>query len=125
MKAEEADLFDTSEDQIRAMYDEIGLLSKKKPDGPVNKFKLKFINDVLKKVNKIMGVKYMPLDDFNTFDEDALPSVSDVVFILSQYMQSMDKFRFDNTFLDKATYDQHWYLQGNAKKMTRKPRRSV
>ena len=125
MKAEEADLFDTSEDQIRAMYDEIGLLSKKKPDGPVNKFKLKFINDVLKKVNKIMGVKYMPLDDFNTFDEDSLPSVSDVVFILSQYMQSMDKFRFDNTYQDQGTYTQQWYLQGNATKQTRRPRRSV
>ncbi len=124
MTAQDADLFDTSEDQITAMYDEIGLLSKKKPDAPVNKFKLKFINDVLKQVNKIMGAEYTPFDDFNTFDEDALPTVSDVVFILSQYLKSMDKFRFDNTYYSQGKY--YWRLHGNASpKETRRPRRSV
>lgn len=122
MKAEETDLFDTLEDQIRAMYDEIGLLSKKKPDGPVNKFKLKFINDVLKKVNKLIGAKYMPLDEFNNFDDDALPTASDVVFILSQYLQSMDKFRYDNTY--DMGLDRCWRVRGDIKK-ARRPRRSV
>ncbi|MGB2864165.1 MAG: hypothetical protein WBC05_12620 [Sedimentisphaerales bacterium] len=123
MKAKEADLFDTSEDQISTMYEEIGLLSKKKPDGPVNKFKLKFINDILKKVNKIMGAEYMPFDDFNTFDEDALPTASDVVFILSQYLKSMDKFRFDNTY--SLSGDRYWRLPGRSEKKTRRPNRHV
>ena len=124
MKAGDADLFDTLEDQMSAMYDEMGLLSKKKPDGPVNKFKLKFINDVLKKVNKIIGAEYMPFGDFNSFDEDALPTASDVVFILSQYLKSMDKFRYDNTYKRSGTY--YWCLRGNAsEKETRRPRRTV
>lgn len=94
MKTKEADLFYTYIKQIESMYVEISILSKKKPDGPVNKFKLKFINGVLKTVNKLMGEEYMPFSDFDGFDEDALPTVSDVVFILSQYRKSMDTFRY-------------------------------
>ena len=37
MNEEIADLFDKTEDQIDGMYDEISLLSKKKPDSPINK----------------------------------------------------------------------------------------
>ena len=124
MKIKEADLFDTYEDQISTMYDEIGLLSKKKPDGPVNKFKLKFVNDVLKEVNTLIGAEYMPFGDFKGFDEDALPTASDVVFILSQYLKSMDKFRHDNTYCSSGYY--YWRLQGNAtEKRTRGPDREV
>ena len=123
MEANQADLFDSYEDHIKTMYDEIGLLSKKKPDGPVNKFKLKFINDVLKKANKIIGPKYMPFNDFRTFDEDALPSASDVVFILSQYLQSMDKFRHDHTYMSSGNC--YWRLGGKAsEKKTRRSRLS-
>ena len=65
MKEQEAELFDISEDQINGMYNEIGLLSKKKPDSPVNKFKLGFINEVITKVNKLLGAEYVPFDDFS------------------------------------------------------------
>jgi len=95
MKKQDADLFETYEKQIRGMYNEISLLSKKKPDAPVNKFKLKFINEILKKVNNLLGSKYMPFDGFTVFDEDELPTVSDVVFMLYQYLRCMDKFSDD------------------------------
>ena len=82
MNEETADLFDKTEDQIDGMYDEISILSKKKPDGPINKFKLKLINSLLKQANELMGEHYLPFDDFNEFDEDDIPSASDVVLIL-------------------------------------------
>jgi hypothetical protein len=44
----------------------------------------------------------MPFDGFVGFDEDALPTASDVVFMLSQYLKSMDKFRYDNTRIDRG-----------------------
>ena len=97
MNEEKANLFDKTEDQIDGMYDEISILSKKKPDGPINKFKLKLINSLLKQANDIMGEYYLPFDDFNEFDEDDIPSASDVVLILSQYLKSMDKYRYDHT----------------------------
>ena len=108
MTSEQADLFDTSEEQIKGMYNEIGLLSKKKPDGPVNKFKLKFINEILAKLNTLLGAKHRPLDGFDSFNEEDLPTASDVVFILSQYLKSMEKFRFDNTHYNGGRY--YWTL---------------
>lgn len=97
MKEADGDLFDSSEGQLKIMYREIGLLSGKKPDGSINKFKLKFINDILGKVNILLGQKYLPFEGFSGFDVDKLPTASDVVFILSQYLKSMDKYRHDNT----------------------------
>lgn len=124
MTEEEADLFDTCEEQIQGMYHEIGVLSKKKPDGPVNKFKLKFINELLMKANQLLGAKYLPLDEFTEFDTDQLPTASDVVFILSQYLRSMDKFRYDNTKRESGrTY---WKLDNrDAWKATRRSRLSL
>ena len=99
MNEEKADLFDKTEDQIQGMYEEIGLLSKKKPDGPINKFKLKLINRLIKEANTLLDDCYLPFDDFMEFEEDDLPTASDVVLILSQYLKGMDKYRFDHTYL--------------------------
>ena len=40
---ERAEQFDITEGQLHSLYIEIGELSKKKPDGPISKFKLKFM----------------------------------------------------------------------------------
>jgi hypothetical protein len=108
MIEEFADLFDKTEDQIKGLYEEIGLLSKKKPDSPINKFKLKFINKIIREANGLLKDEYVPFVDFLEFEEDDLPSASDVVLMLSQYLKSMDKFRFDNTQLRYSTY--YWIL---------------
>ncbi|MBE0672763.1 MAG: hypothetical protein IH588_19470 [Anaerolineales bacterium] len=103
MKIETAKQFDMTEEQLIGLYEEMLVLSKKSPDGPTNKFKLKFINELLAKANSLLGDSYHPLKDFDTFDEEELPTSSDVVFILSQYLKVMDKFRYDNTILDFGT----------------------
>jgi len=110
MNEENAILFDKIEDQIESMYSEIGLLSKKKPDGPTNKFKLKLINKLLKDANLLLGDEYIPFDDFQEFEEDNLPTASDVVMILSQYLKGMNKLRFDNTKYYQGYY--YWVLEG-------------
>lgn len=110
MNEENAVLFDKVEDQIEGMYSEIGLLSKKKPDGPINKFKIKLINKLLNDANALLGDQYIPFDDFKEFEEDNLPTASDVVMILSQYLKGMDKLRFDNTKYYKGRY--YWVFEG-------------
>jgi len=110
MNEKNAILFDKLEDQIAGMYSEIGLLSKKKPDGPINKFKLKLINKLLKDANILLGDQYIPFDDFQEFEEDNLPTASDVVMILSQYLKGMNKLRFDNTRYNSGRY--YWVLEG-------------
>lgn len=110
MIKENAILFDKIEDQIEGMYQEIGLLSKKKPDGPINKFKLKLINKLLIDANELLGEQYLPFEDFSEFKEDELPTASDIVLILSQYLKGMDKLRFDNTRMKSGRI--YWVLEG-------------
>ena len=40
--------------QIKDMYNELSILSKKSPDGAINKFKLKFINQLIEEANQIL-----------------------------------------------------------------------
>ena len=110
MTKDEADQFDTLETQLLGMYEEIGILSKKKPDGAVNKFKLKFINELLGKINSILEDGYLPFGEFSVFEEDELPTASDIVFVLGQYLKSMDKFRFDNTHCEMGYH--YWLING-------------
>lgn len=110
MTKDKACQFDTLETQLVGMYNEIGILSKKNPNGAANKFKLIFINEVIEKINNILGKDYLPFDNFTSFNEDELPTVSDIVFVLGQYMKSMDKYRFDNTSCYAGTY--YWNING-------------
>ncbi len=121
MNEETADRFEKAEDQINGMYDEISILSKKKPDGPINKFKLKLINRLLKQANDLIGEHYLPFDDFSEFDEDDIPSASDVVLILSQYLKSMDKYRYDHTQMSRGSC--YWVLD-DEEELTKRTKRS-
>lgn len=98
-------LFEKTEAQLEGFFEEIGNLSKKKPDDAVNPFKLGFINQMLERANQLLGDDYRPFPDFTTFDIEAMvPTTSDVVTMLSQYLRSMDKFRKDHTYKDIGMY---------------------
>jgi hypothetical protein len=90
--------FQQLEVQLKTFYDELSILSKKSPDGPLNKFKLKFVNDTLKKANAILGDTHRPFPDFELFSEDDLPSSSDAVLMLSHYLKSMARFQSDHSY---------------------------
>lgn len=110
MKRENAVLFDKTEDQVEGMYEEIGLLSKKKPDAPINRFKLRLINELLMTANELLGEKFLPFGDFRQFEEEDLPTASDVVMILSQYLKGMNRLRHDNTRYKTGRW--YWVLEG-------------
>lgn len=83
-----------AQEQLGCFLTEIGKLSTKKPDGPINKFKLKFINQILEIINAILGDEFRPFPEFTVFDiEGSVPSASDVVMMLSQYQSAMIRFR--------------------------------
>ena len=98
--------------QLKTFLEEIKVLSKKSPDGPVNKFKLRFLNDVLKKMTAILGDTHRPFPDFEMFDEDDLPTTSDVVLMLSHYADSMGRFFADHTYGDDDD-TKLWYTKGD------------
>lgn len=99
MNRASVDTFEKISGQLLSIYEEISLLSKKNPNDAVNKFKLKFVNKLLSQSNDYLDEMYKPFDDFDNFDEDDIPQNSDVVFILSQYLQCFEKLRSDNVVI--------------------------
>jgi hypothetical protein len=90
--------------QLSAMYSEISQLARKVPNDALNKFKLKLINKLLSAGNLVLLGKYRPFDDFDNFDEDDLPTNSDVAVILTQYIKQAERYRSDNIQLHGGSW---------------------
>jgi len=107
----EADVqdFERLEQQLHSMLTEMSELSKKRANDGLNKFKLKLVNVLLEGINKFLG-EQRPFKEFETFDENDLPTNSDVVVMLSQYAAAIFQHRVENTrFHD---YKWWWALPG-------------
>lgn len=78
---------------LEALSKEMDLLSKKKPNDPLNEYKVKTINRVLEP-KKL-------LDEEDTFifldilDSENLPTNSDVVLTLSQFNSAIETFYYN------------------------------
>jgi hypothetical protein len=105
MNRAELDRFEKLVGQLESVYAELSLLSKKSPNDAVNPFKLRFVNTLLGASAVTLGSGYMPFTDFEQFDSDNVPQNSDVVFILSQYLQCFEKLRADNVVYRNGTWD--------------------
>lgn len=110
MKKEEVESFEKLHIQIKGIYAELGILSKKSPDGVINKFKLKFVNQLLKESNLILGENYRPFSDFDFFNDDDLPTNSDVVLVISQYIKCLERLKNDNTYWDGSYF---WRIENS------------
>jgi len=109
MNKQQVETFLKLQPQLKSAYDEIALLSKKKPTDSLNTFKLKFTNSILSRANEILEDKYKPFpDDFTLFNEDDMPNNSDVVFILSHYLTALEKLRCDNIKKEKE-FPGNWF----------------
>ena len=96
MKRADVDLFEKLVAQLNGFHQELSISAKKSQKEPVSLFKLNFVNGVLRQCNNLLGENYRPFPDFEDFSSDALPSNSDVTFIISQYIECAEKFRSDN-----------------------------
>lgn len=105
MKQEQVDLFEKVHTQLEGLHTEISALSKKSQNDALNKFKLKFVNQILVEANIVLSDKYKPFNDFDIFSDDDLPTTSDVAMMLSQYINCLEKLRTDNV----TVYNYQWY----------------
>ena len=96
MTQQEVDSFEKVQSQLEGLHTEISALSKKSQNDALNKFKLKFVNQILSEANRLLGDKYRPFPDFTLFDENDLPTNSDVAMMLTQYLSCFEKLRADN-----------------------------
>ncbi|WP_396634522.1 hypothetical protein [Maribacter sp. R86514] len=77
---------------LESVYLEMKEFSKKKPDEPLNTFKVKNVNRLLIQIKE--GLKNEPTIDFlDLLDEETLPTNSDAILIIGQFKASMDRFR--------------------------------
>jgi hypothetical protein len=87
----EASKFEMLEKLLASIYGEMKEFSKKKPDEPLNKFKIKNINRVLEPIKDIL--KNEPSNEFlDLLDEESLPSYSDCILIIGQFNSAMHQF---------------------------------
>ena len=108
MEKKDVERFEKLHIQIKDMYSELSILSKKSPDGAINKFKLNFINQLIEEANQLLGKRYMPFSDFQRFQEDDMPFNSDVVLIISQYIKCLEKFKYAN--VKRLSGNWYWNL---------------
>lgn len=104
--------------QLGSAYAEIAALSKKSPNDAVNKFKIKLVNKILSSANDYLGERYRPIDDFLYFDEDDMPTTSDIAVVLSQYMEEAERYRSDNVADD---YGWVYVINGKASTIAAAP----
>lgn len=121
MKRENVDQFEKLVGQFQSVYEEIAILSKRAPNDAINKFKLRFINNLLGEANQLLSSQYVPFNHFSEFEEDDVPSNSDVVFILTQYIECFEKFRSDTVQLRLSTW--YWILEDDEDVQTVPPKR--
>lgn len=97
VKREQIELYEKVFSQMETLYKEISILSKNKPDNPLNKFKLRLINEILREANILLDDQSRPFVGFEVFDEEQLPFNSDAVLILSGYITSLSNWKTKNT----------------------------
>ncbi len=108
MNKRQVDAFEKLDAQLKALYDEMHTLVKKNPNDGVNIFKLRLTNAVLNSANGLLSETEKPFSFLSAFDESDLPSNSDVLIVLSQYLSCLEKIRADNIVANDWD-DREWY----------------
>ena len=95
------------------LFDEMKELSKKKPDGTLNKVKVTLINRVLSDLNSFLAeepeAKYL-----ETLDDETLPQNSDAVLIMVQYGAALRAFRSRHYGYDPESGENGWLIGTDA-----------
>lgn len=76
------------ETKLNTLVYEFRRLSDKKPNDTINEFKLGIVNKLLAEANtelEASGTR-LPISNFTQFDEATLPSNSDVLLVLTLYL---------------------------------------
>lgn len=108
MTKQDVNTFEKLQAQLEGLHSEISALSKKSQNDALNKFKLKFVNQIFSEANSLLGDNYKPFKDFELFDENDMPTNSDAAMMLTQYLNCLEKLRADNIKREDS-YPHNWY----------------
>ena len=90
------DEFELVAAQLQLLHVELQGLAKGKGNDALNAFKLTLLNNLLTRANALLGEKYAAIQGFVQFDSENLPSISDAIIVVSQYLGALEKYRSDN-----------------------------
>lgn len=110
----EIDIYEELRPKITSVRDTIKALSSKKPDEILNLFKIRRINILLEQANSLLK-DIKPYNDFNIFEEDELPSNSDVLLILELYLEAFHRYWINNTTHGNWEMEREWNITKSRK----------
>src|SRR5690242_11649442 len=93
--------------QMTDLLSKMTAFAAKNPDLAVNKFKLAIINEQLVAANSLLG-DTKPFTGFDVFVEGSLPTNSDVVLVLSQYLSCLEMWRSARIVCDEDEDGWFW-----------------
>lgn len=97
---------------VTGLYEEMEDLTKKSSKETLNEFKIKSLNRVLKPLRELL--KDQPTAMFlDLLEDDSLPTNSDVVIVLSQYLSAMKKYEERYYRVTPGTYTKRWNTKEN------------
>lgn len=97
---------------VTGLYEEMKDLTKKSSKETLNEFKIKSLNRVLKPLRELL--KDQPTAMFlDLLEDDSLPTNSDVVIVLSQYLSAMKKYEERYYRASPGTYTKRWNTKEN------------
>lgn len=100
--------------QLRALAEQFKGQTSKKPDSPINKFKLSVVNEKLAAANKLLQGEFKPLDSFEEFSDADLPTNSDVSLVLSAYLSSLERWRSARVLRPAGDHKWYWRTPGDS-----------
>lgn len=96
--AENIEKFKMLNELISSIYLEMKEFSKKKPDEPLNSFKVNNVNRVLSQLKDLLENE-STIEFLDLLDNETLPTNSDAILIIGQFQASMKRYR--NKYTDK------------------------
>ncbi len=98
ISAEQVEKFQMLSELLNSIYTEMKEFSKKKPDEPLNSFKVNNVNRVLKQLKELLSEE--PTIGFlDLLDNETLPTNSDAILVIGQFEASMKRFK--NKYTDE------------------------
>ena len=89
--------------------------AKKKPNEPINTYKVKKINKLLIEVKKLLENE-TTIDYLEILDEDILPSFSDTDIEVGQFNAAMDRYKKEHFGYDSYSLKDRWFTKENPKR---------
>ena len=102
LNQKQVDEFELIYSQLERLHSELQSLAKGKANDALNQFKLSMLNNLLIRANSLLGATYEAIAGFEKFDAEQLPSTSDALFVVSQYLGALRNYGL-TTFTRKVT----------------------